>query len=135
MGDDDIDYNHDKYAYIKFFKYFFFIFILYFQVVVNALIKAVPSIFNVLLVCLVFWLIFSIMGVQLFNGRFHKCMYIHNKSKVPAEEVNNRSQCEENKNIYEWKNSPINFDNVFNGYLALFQVASVILIHSFSLPV
>nr|QPI69427.1 voltage-gated sodium channel invertebrate type 1 variant [Hapalochlaena lunulata] len=94
------------------------------RVVVNALIKAVPSIFNVLLVCLVFWLIFSIMGVQLFNGRFHKCMYIHNKSKVPAEEVNNRSQCEENKNIYEWKNSPINFDNVFNGYLALFQVAT-----------
>jgi hypothetical protein len=25
---------------------------------------AIPSIFNVLLVCLVFWLIFSIMGVQ-----------------------------------------------------------------------
>ncbi|XP_052827734.1 sodium channel protein type 4 subunit alpha B isoform X3 [Octopus bimaculoides] len=94
------------------------------RVVVNALIKAVPSIFNVLLVCLVFWLIFSIMGVQLFNGRFHKCLYIQNKSKVPAEEVNNRSQCEENRNIYEWKNSPINFDNVFNGYLALFQVAT-----------
>jgi hypothetical protein len=31
---------------------------------VNALMYAIPSIFNVLLVCLVFWLIFSIMGVQ-----------------------------------------------------------------------
>jgi hypothetical protein len=36
-------------------------------VVVNALIKAIPSICNVLLVCLVFWLIFGIMGVQLFK--------------------------------------------------------------------
>lgn len=34
---------------------------------------AIPSIFNVLLVCLVFWLIFSIMGVQFFGGKFYKC--------------------------------------------------------------
>ena len=35
---------------------------------------AIPSIFNVLLVCLVFWLIFSIMGVQFFGGKFFKCL-------------------------------------------------------------
>jgi voltage-gated sodium channel type V alpha len=35
---------------------------------------AIPSIFNVLLVCLVFWLIFSIMGVQFFGGKFYKCV-------------------------------------------------------------
>lgn len=35
---------------------------------------AIPSIFNVLLVCLVFWLIFSIMGVQFFGGKFFKCV-------------------------------------------------------------
>lgn len=44
------------------------------QVVVNALIQAVPSILNVLMVCLVFWLIFSIMGVQMFSGSFYKCV-------------------------------------------------------------
>ncbi|CAG5122328.1 unnamed protein product, partial [Candidula unifasciata] len=43
------------------------------RVVVNALFKAIPSICNVLLVCLVFWLIFGIMGVQLFSGKFHAC--------------------------------------------------------------
>ena len=32
------------------------------KVVVNALIGALPSIFNVLLVCLIFWLIFAIIG-------------------------------------------------------------------------
>lgn len=40
------------------------------KVVVNALIGAVPAIANVLVVCLVFWLIFAIMGVNLFNGRY-----------------------------------------------------------------
>lgn len=44
------------------------------QIVVNALMYAIPSIFNVLLVCLVFWLIFSIMGVQMFGGKFYKCI-------------------------------------------------------------
>lgn len=38
----------------------------------NALVQAIPSIFNVLLVCLIFWLIFAIMGVQLFAGKYHK---------------------------------------------------------------
>jgi len=46
----------------------------FFQIVVNALMYAIPSIFNVLLVCLVFWLIFSIMGVQFFGGKFYKCL-------------------------------------------------------------
>ena len=42
------------------------------QVVVNALIKAIPSIFNVLVVCLILWLIFAIMGVQMFAGKYYK---------------------------------------------------------------
>ncbi|CAB4059328.1 SCN2A [Lepeophtheirus salmonis] len=43
------------------------------KVVVNALVQAIPSIFNVLLVCLIFWLIFAIMGVQMFAGKYYKC--------------------------------------------------------------
>ena len=46
------------------------------QVVVNALVQAIPSIFNVLLVCLIFWLIFAIMGVQMFAGKFYKVSLI-----------------------------------------------------------
>ena len=42
--------------------------------VVNALVQAIPSIFNVLLVCLIFWLIFAIMGVQMFAGKYYKVM-------------------------------------------------------------
>ncbi len=46
------------------------------KVVVNALIGALPSIFNVMLVCLIFWLIFAIIGVNTFMGRFHKCIQV-----------------------------------------------------------
>ncbi|CAF0790592.1 unnamed protein product [Brachionus calyciflorus] len=91
------------------------------RVVVNALIGAIPSIFNVLLVCLVFWLIFSIMGVQLFAGKFYKCIY-PNSTKVSYDEVTNMMECI-SKN-YTWSNSRINFDNVINAYLALLQVAT-----------
>ena len=37
---------------------------------INALFAAIPGIGNVLLVSVLFWLIFSILGVQLFSGRF-----------------------------------------------------------------
>uniref|UniRef100_A0A1I8JLI5 Sodium channel protein n=1 Tax=Macrostomum lignano TaxID=282301 RepID=A0A1I8JLI5_9PLAT len=97
------------------------------KVVVNALIQAIPSIFNVLLVCLVFWLIFSIMGVQLFGGQFYKCVDNETQERLLPEIVPNQSVCEEMARKFgnvSWQNSRINFDNVLNGYLALFQIAT-----------
>ncbi|XP_055878721.1 sodium channel protein type 4 subunit alpha B-like isoform X2 [Biomphalaria glabrata] len=90
------------------------------RVVVNALFKAIPSICNVLLVCLVFWLIFGIMGVQLFNGKFHACW--NETNKCSPDDVPNRTVCE-NLGL-NWTNAQINFDNVIAAYLALFQVAT-----------
>ena len=91
------------------------------RVVVNSLLGAIPAIFNVLLVCLVFWLIFSIMGVQFFAGRFYKCVYT-NQTRLPYNIVSSKAECLL-KN-YTWINSRINFDNVLNSYVALFQVAT-----------
>lgn len=91
------------------------------QVVVNALIKAIPSIFNVLLVCIVFWLIFCIVGVQFFNGKFFKCVD-EEGTRLNATIVPNELECI--RQNYTWVNSKINFDNVLNAYLALFQVVS-----------
>ncbi|XP_056149166.1 sodium channel protein type 4 subunit alpha B-like [Lampris incognitus] len=94
------------------------------RVVVNALIGAIPSIMNVLLVCLIFWLIFSIMGVNLFAGKFGKCVnrtgFIHNASVV-----NNKSDCQAmNDTQFYWTRVKVNFDNVGLGYLSLLQVAT-----------
>ncbi|XP_048858105.1 sodium channel protein type 4 subunit alpha-like isoform X1 [Brienomyrus brachyistius] len=94
------------------------------RVVVNALIGAIPSIMNVLLVCLIFWLIFSIMGVNLFAGKFGKCVnrtgFIYNASIV-----NNKSDClAMNDTQFYWTKVKVNFDNVGAGYLSLLQVAT-----------
>ncbi|KAL8602648.1 hypothetical protein ACOMHN_029970 [Nucella lapillus] len=91
------------------------------RVVVNALIKAIPSICNVMLVCIVFWLIFGIMGVQLFNGTFYACYY-DNDTRVNMSIVNTRNDCDVYG--YKWVNAQVNFDDVLQAYLALFQVAT-----------
>uniref|UniRef100_A0A3Q3B869 Sodium channel protein n=1 Tax=Kryptolebias marmoratus TaxID=37003 RepID=A0A3Q3B869_KRYMA len=98
------------------------------RVVVNALVGAIPSIFNVMLVCLIFWLIFSIMGVNLFAGKFYYCYNETGEYVFQPEVVNNKTQCIDliNKNFTEvhWRNAKINFDNVGMGYLSLLQVAT-----------
>uniref|UniRef100_A0A668AXG2 Sodium channel protein n=1 Tax=Myripristis murdjan TaxID=586833 RepID=A0A668AXG2_9TELE len=94
------------------------------RVVVNALLGAIPSIFNVLLVCLIFWLIFSIMGVNLFAGKYYKCVNATTDESFSMYEVNNKSECLAMGNSSRWKNVKVNFDNVGAGYLALLQVAT-----------
>ncbi|KAK7790194.1 hypothetical protein R5R35_002964 [Gryllus longicercus] len=91
------------------------------RVVVNALVQAIPSIFNVLLVCLIFWLIFAIMGVQLFAGKYFKCQD-ENETSVSHEIIPDRNACVAEN--YTWVNSPMNFDHVGKAYLCLFQVAT-----------
>ncbi|XP_061392177.1 sodium channel protein para isoform X1 [Musca vetustissima] len=91
------------------------------RVVVNALVQAIPSIFNVLLVCLIFWLIFAIMGVQLFAGKYFKCKD-GNDTVLSHEIIPNRNACKSEN--YTWENSAMNFDHVGNAYLCLFQVAT-----------
>uniref|UniRef100_UPI0037E93F19 sodium channel protein type 4 subunit alpha A n=1 Tax=Semicossyphus pulcher TaxID=241346 RepID=UPI0037E93F19 len=97
------------------------------RVVVNALVGAIPSIFNVLLVCLIFWLIFSIMGVNLFAGKFYRCINTTSEELFPMSEVNNKSDCmalQEATQEARWVNVKVNYDNVGKGYLSLLQVAT-----------
>ncbi|XP_075900195.1 sodium channel protein type 4 subunit alpha B-like isoform X1 [Nelusetta ayraudi] len=99
------------------------------RVVVNALVGAIPSIFNVLLVCLIFWLIFSIMGVNLFAGKFYYCLNKTSGEPFDPEVVDNRTQClalaeASGQGEVRWKNIKVNFDNVGMGYLSLLQVAT-----------
>ncbi|XP_036593864.1 sodium channel protein type 11 subunit alpha [Trichosurus vulpecula] len=95
------------------------------RVVVNALVGAIPAILNVLFVCLIFWLIFCMLGVNLFSGRFGKCITQVEKEAINYTIVNNRTLCE--MGIHPnacWSNAKVNFDNVGIGYLALLQVAT-----------
>ncbi|XP_034387847.1 sodium channel, voltage gated, type VIII, alpha subunit b isoform X4 [Cyclopterus lumpus] len=98
------------------------------RVVVNALVGAIPSIMNVLLVCLIFWLIFSIMGVNMFAGKYYFCYNETAGENFLPDVVNNKTECfaliNANVSGVRWKNVKINFDNVGAGYLALLQVAT-----------
>ncbi|XP_027132101.1 sodium channel protein type 4 subunit alpha B isoform X3 [Larimichthys crocea] len=98
------------------------------RVVVNALVGAIPSIFNVLLVCLIFWLIFSIMGVNLFAGKFYFCFNVTSEETFLSELVDNKTECfalmKDNLTDVRWKNVKVNYDNVGMGYLSLLQVAT-----------
>lgn len=89
----------------------------------NALMYAITSIFNVLLVCLVFWLIFSIMGVQFFGGKFFKCIDV-DEVMLDIYVVPDKDTCLMLN--YTWVNSKITFDHVGMGYLALLQVVRIL---------
>ena len=82
---------------------------------------SIPSILNVLLVCLVFWLMFAIMGVQFFGGKFYKCLD-EDDMRLDASVVVDKADCLA-RNL-TWANSKITFDHVGQAYLALFQVVS-----------
>ena len=45
----------------------------YGQVVVSALVKAIPGIWNVFMLLSILWLIFSILGVSIFKGKNQSC--------------------------------------------------------------
>ncbi|XP_061204528.1 sodium channel protein type 5 subunit alpha-like isoform X1 [Neopsephotus bourkii] len=88
------------------------------KVVVNALLGAIPSILNVLLVCIVFWILFNIAGVKLLGKKFWKCTLL--KGNISS--IQNKNDCTHFNGT--WTNSDVNFDNVGMGYLALLQVAT-----------
>ncbi|XP_069877713.1 sodium channel protein type 7 subunit alpha [Dipodomys merriami] len=96
------------------------------KVVVRALIKTTLPTLNVFLVCLLIWLVFSVMGVNLFAGTFYACFDPTSGEKFTIFEVMNKSQCESlvfNETML-WENAKLNFDNVGNGFLSLFQIAT-----------
>ncbi|XP_077637458.1 sodium channel protein type 5 subunit alpha-like [Lonchura striata] len=88
------------------------------KVVVNALFGAIPSIFNVLLVCVFFWLLFNVLGVKWLGSRFWKCTL----KKECTDSISGKTDCIAKNGT--WTNSVVNFDNVGMGYLALLQVAT-----------
>ncbi|XP_051842191.1 sodium channel protein type 9 subunit alpha-like [Antechinus flavipes] len=97
------------------------------RVVLYVFLKAVPSILKALLVCLMCWLFFSLKGVNLFAGKFFKCVNTTTGERLSRTIVTNFSECGmiiNNGGDVQWKNGKVNFDNVGNGYLSLLQLAT-----------
>jgi hypothetical protein len=103
------------------------------KLVVNCLLASIPSMFNVVLVCLLFYLIFSILFLQFFRGQFFYCAGRRAPSEtefesdfvlVPDLAVHNWQDCVNNPK-YTWVRFHSNFDNVLSSFQTLFEVSTL----------
>ncbi|XP_074649472.1 voltage-dependent T-type calcium channel subunit alpha-1H-like [Tubulanus polymorphus] len=88
------------------------------KLVVQTLLSSLRPIGNIVLICCTFFIIFGILGVQLFKGKFFHCVgpgdmtIIHNKTECESDPEN------------MWVNRKYNFDNLGQALMALFVLAS-----------
>lgn len=107
------------------------------NIITTALLKQMWFISNTLLVCLAFWLIFAIMGVQLFGGKFYSVslkktfkifsfktflFQCADSNFTRVETIDNRRECVDGN--LNWINSFMNFDDVIQSYYSLFEVST-----------
>ena len=64
------------------------------KVVVNSLFSAIPGMTNVICVCIIFITIFSIMGVNLFKGKFYSCAKSENYNPDIYESISSEADCD-----------------------------------------
>ncbi|XP_069572985.1 sodium channel protein type 4 subunit alpha B-like isoform X2 [Brachyistius frenatus] len=93
------------------------------RVVLRGLSLCLGPMFSVLLVVMAVWLIFSILGVQMFAGKFLYCLNETSEETFMSTDVANKTECfwlmEANYTEVQWKNPKFTFDNVAMGYLSL----------------
>lgn len=82
-----------------------------------------------LMVFQVVCLVFSIMGVNLFAGKFSYCFNETSEEVLLSEHVNNQSECYdlmmEGYTEIRWKNVKFHFDSSGSGYLSLLLLVSM----------
>ena len=86
------------------------------KMVIVALFDSVGSIFNVVIVVLIVWLMFAILGVNLFAGKFFYCTEMTYFTETEQECINRGG---------EWLNAKATFDDVGSAMLTLFGVSTL----------
>ncbi|XP_066546296.1 voltage-dependent T-type calcium channel subunit alpha-1H [Amia ocellicauda] len=86
------------------------------KLVVETLITSLRPIGNIVLICCAFFIIFGILGVQLFKGKFYHCDGLDTKN------ITNKSDCLEAN--YRWIRRKYNFDNLGQALMSLFVLSS-----------
>ena len=87
----------------------------YIKVLFNALIKSFEGLCNAFVLILVIFIMFSIVGVHLFSGKFQYC-------SIDKYVNSNREVCVDNGGM--WLTYRENFDNVINGLIHLFGMTN-----------
>ncbi|XP_030638815.1 voltage-dependent T-type calcium channel subunit alpha-1I [Chanos chanos] len=86
------------------------------KLVVETLITSLKPIGNIVLICCAFFIIFGILGVQLFKGKFFYCL------GLDVRNITNKSDCLLAN--YKWVHHKYNFDNLGQALMSLFVLAS-----------
>ncbi|CAF1520054.1 unnamed protein product [Rotaria magnacalcarata] len=87
------------------------------KLVVQTLLSSLRPIGHIVVICCTFFIIFGILGVQLFKGKFYYC------EGPSARNITTRQQCETTSD-HRWKNQQYNFDNLGQALLTLFVLSS-----------
>lgn len=86
------------------------------KLVVQTLLSSLRPIGNIVLICCTFFIIFGILGVQLFKGTFYYCLG-ENMTGIET-----KDDCLERG--YLWKNQKYNFDDLVQALMSLFVLSS-----------
>ncbi|XP_053541364.1 voltage-dependent T-type calcium channel subunit alpha-1G isoform X1 [Ictalurus punctatus] len=86
------------------------------KLVVETLMSSLKPIGNIVVICCAFFIIFGILGVQLFKGKFYVCQGEDTRN------ITNKSDCHLAK--YKWVRHKYNFDNLGQALMSLFVLAS-----------
>ncbi|XP_072523024.1 voltage-dependent T-type calcium channel subunit alpha-1G isoform X6 [Salminus brasiliensis] len=86
------------------------------KLVVETLMSSLKPIGNIVVICCAFFIIFGILGVQLFKGKFFVCQGEDTRN------ITNKSDCLLAK--YKWVRHKYNFDNLGQALMSLFVLAS-----------
>uniref|UniRef100_A0A8C6Y8A3 Calcium voltage-gated channel subunit alpha1 H n=1 Tax=Naja naja TaxID=35670 RepID=A0A8C6Y8A3_NAJNA len=86
------------------------------KLVVETLISSLRPIGNIVLICCAFFIIFGILGVQLFKGKFYHC------EGVDIRNISTKTDCR--KAHYKWVRRKYNFDNLGQALMSLFVLSS-----------
>ncbi|XP_059203397.1 voltage-dependent T-type calcium channel subunit alpha-1H [Centropristis striata] len=85
------------------------------KLVVETLITSLRPIGNIVLICCAFFIVFGILGVQLFKGKFFHCEGLDTKN------ITNKSDCDDAG--YRWVRRKYNFDNLVQALMSLFVLS------------
>uniref|UniRef100_A0A8C9Z458 Calcium channel, voltage-dependent, T type, alpha 1H subunit a n=1 Tax=Sander lucioperca TaxID=283035 RepID=A0A8C9Z458_SANLU len=85
------------------------------KLVVETLITSLRPIGNIVLICCAFFIVFGILGVQLFKGKFYHCEGPDTKN------ITNKSDCLQAN--YRWIRRKYNFDNLVQALMSLFVLS------------
>ncbi|XP_054246924.1 voltage-dependent T-type calcium channel subunit alpha-1H [Indicator indicator] len=86
------------------------------KLVVETLISSLRPIGNIVLICCAFFIIFGILGVQLFKGKFYYC------DGPDVKNITTKADC--TNAHYRWVRRKYNFDNLGQALMSLFVLSS-----------